>query len=438
MTLLASRPFRVAGALAIIAVLVNMSWLGVNLGLGSFHPSYPVTATFPKAGQNIYPGSVVDYRGVQVGKVSSIDLSNLQAKFVMKIDKGFKVPTDAQATLTPESFFGNEVVELSFPSGTHPPYVGSGGTIGPTSVNGQLADLINATVPLLQQISPQDLNTLFVESNQALQGQAPEIKTGLQEGLKLTGYLAQTMNAQAQLLDSSNRLAASFVPDTGPINRISANVNQALPVLNQAEASFQRLLDTTTPLAGQLADFLSRYHPDFVTIINSGADISRLVVAQGPNVGELTHALDVFLRFITNGANNVTPGNVFPPGQRFAYFQNFAQWSQIDQLVCALLGPAEANQPPNSPIMQLAGKLASGSTYLNCAAPPGPPIPAPPAPAGAPPGPKVATPAAPSPPTVAGAAQQLLNNALGGLSQPQAPKPSTPQSFIQQAAGGLP
>ena len=435
--MLSSRRFRVAGALAIAALLVNMSWLGVNAGLGSFHPSYPVTATFPKAGQNIYPGSVVDYLGVEVGKVSSIDLSNLQAKFVMKINKGFRIPTNATATATPEIFFGNEVIELNFPTGSHPPYVGSGGTIGPNTVNGQLADLINSTVPLLEQISPQDLNTVFVESNQALQGQAPEIKQGLQEGLKLTGYLAQTIDAQNRLLDSSNRLAATFVPDTGPINRISGNVNQALPVLNQAEASFQHLLDTATPLAGQLADFLSRYHPDFVSIINSGADISRLVVAQGPNVGELTVALDTFLRFITNGANNLTPSNAYPPGQRFAYFQNFAQWSQIDQLVCALLGPAEANQPPNSPIMQLANKLGSGSTYLHCNAPPGQAA-APAVPAGSSPGPAAATPASPSPSTVAGAAQQLLNNALGGVTQPQAPKPSTPQTFIQQAAGGLP
>jgi phospholipid/cholesterol/gamma-HCH transport system substrate-binding protein len=430
------RPFRVAGALAIAALLVNMSWLGVNAGLGSFHAAYPVTATFTKAGQNIYPGSVVDYLGVQVGKVSSIDLSNLQAKFVMKINKGFNVPANAQATLTPESFFGNEVVELNFPTGTHPPYLAPGGTIGATGVNGQLADLINSTVPLLEQISPQDLNTLFVESNQALQGQAPEIKAGLQEGLKLTGYLAQTMDAQNQMLDSSNRLAATFVPDTGPINRISANVNQALPVLNQAEASFQHLLDTATPLAGQLADFLSRYHPDLVNIINSGADISRLVISQGPNVGELTTALDTFLRFITNGANNLTPSNVTPAGQRFAYFQNFAQWSQIDQLVCALLGPAEANQPPNSPIMQLASKLASGSTYLHCNAPAGQTA-ALATPAGAPPGPGAAVAAAPSPSSPAAAAQQLLNNALGGIAQPQAPKPSTPQSLIQ-AAGGLP
>ena len=428
------RPFRVAGALAIAALLVNMSWLGVSVGLGSFHQSYPVSATFPKAGQNIYPGSVVDYRGVQVGKVSSIDLSNLQARFVMQIDKGFRIPTNATATLTPESFFGNEVVELNFPTGTHPPFVGSGGTIGPNTVNGQLADLINSTVPLLEQISPQDLNTLFVESNQA---KRCDMLSKSLEWLKLTGYLAQTMDAQNRLLDSSNRLAATFVPDTGPINRISANVNQALPVLNQAEASFQHLLDTATPLAGQLADFLSRYHPDFVSIINSGADISRLVVAQGPNVGELTVALDTFLRFITNGANNLTPSNAYPPGQRFAYFQNFAQWSQIDQLVCALLGPAEANQPPNSPIMQLASKLGSGSTYLHCNAPPGQAA-APAVPAGSSPGPAAATPASPSPSTVAGAAQQLLNNALGGVTQPQAPKPSTPQTFIQQAAGGLP
>jgi virulence factor Mce-like protein len=429
--------FRLAGALAIIAVLVNMSWLGVNLGLGSFHASYPVKATFAKAGQNIFPGSVVDYRGVQVGKVSSIDLSNLQAKFVMDINKGFSIPTDATATLTPESFFGNEVVELNFPSGTHAPYVGSGGSIGPTSINGQLADLINSTVPLLQGISPQDLNTLFVESNQALQGEAPEIKSGIQEGLKLTGYLAQTMNAQNQLIDSSNRLAASFVPDTGAINQISANVNQALPVLNQAEASFQHLLDSATPLAGQLADFLSRYHPDFVTLINSGADISRLVVAQGPNVGELTVALDDFLRFITNGANNLTPSNVTPAGQRFAYFQNFAQWSQIDGLMCALLGPGETNPATSAATKALLGAIAKGSTYLNCGAPPAQgAAPALAAPAGA--APSARPPAAPTPPTVAGAAQQLLNNALGGVTQPQAPKPSTPQSFIQQAAGGLP
>ena len=62
----------------------------------------------------------------------------------MQIDKGFRIPTNATATLTPESFFGNEVVELNFPTGTHPPFVGSGGTIGPNTVNGQLAELLVA------------------------------------------------------------------------------------------------------------------------------------------------------------------------------------------------------------------------------------------------------------------------------------------------------
>jgi ABC-type transporter Mla subunit MlaD len=72
----------------------------VRLANGDFAGDYKLNGTFPRAGEGLHPGSAVVFRGVQVGRVSTISLYQNQAQVTLLIDPSFKVPTTSTATPT--------------------------------------------------------------------------------------------------------------------------------------------------------------------------------------------------------------------------------------------------------------------------------------------------------------------------------------------------
>ena len=74
-----------------------------------------LSGTFPRAGEGLNPGSAVVFRGVQVGRVSTISLRHNLAQITMLIEPSFKVPNSATATVQPVNLFGAEQVSISTP-----------------------------------------------------------------------------------------------------------------------------------------------------------------------------------------------------------------------------------------------------------------------------------------------------------------------------------
>jgi len=111
-----------------------------------FSSAYPLSATFSHLGQNVHPGSEVDYRGVQVGKIKDWSLVDRQVKVRFSINPGFKVPADATATLEPQSVFGSEIMNLDFPNGQTGPFLSSGGQVTHTATTDQVQDFINSAL----------------------------------------------------------------------------------------------------------------------------------------------------------------------------------------------------------------------------------------------------------------------------------------------------
>ena len=87
----------------------------VRLANGDYAGDYPVSGVFPQAGEGLDPGSAVVFRGVQVGRVSTIALEHNEARVTVLIEPSFKVPTTATATIEPVNLFGAEQVSLSTP-----------------------------------------------------------------------------------------------------------------------------------------------------------------------------------------------------------------------------------------------------------------------------------------------------------------------------------
>ena len=91
------RLLRVVVSLVVLFGLVLGTVSLVRLANGDFAGDYPVNGMFPQAGEGLDPGSAVVFRGVQVGRVSTISLVHNEARVTVLIEPSFKVPSTATA-----------------------------------------------------------------------------------------------------------------------------------------------------------------------------------------------------------------------------------------------------------------------------------------------------------------------------------------------------
>jgi len=142
------------------------------------------------------------------------------------------------------------------------------------------------------------------------------------------------------------------------MNEIAKESNAALPVLNSAAPSYERLLETLEPFGNQLASSLADYHPDFARLLKDGDNISLLLLEHRQQVVDLVKGLASFFFTLSRDSTQALPN-----GTHFDYFQTFVMFSQVNDLVCSLLAPL---QPGLSFLEPLQQAVAGAGTPLDC------------------------------------------------------------------------
>ena len=95
--------------------LLGVSFVGAryaHLDRVFYDDNYTVTAHFPDSG-GIFAGGEVTYRGVGVGRVDQLELTDEGVDVVLDIDNAYdEIPADALAVVGNRSAVGEQYVEL--------------------------------------------------------------------------------------------------------------------------------------------------------------------------------------------------------------------------------------------------------------------------------------------------------------------------------------
>ena len=134
----------------------------------------------------------------------------------------------------------------------------------------------------------------------------------------------------------------------------------ALPSFNAEEADYENLLNTLIPFSNRLAALLSTYHPDIATILESGDNVSRVLLAQQASIGQVINGAYHYFQKIAQGASGL---NKLPDGSTYAYFNTFILFSDVNSLVCNLIAPPTGGMSFLQPIQQA---LAGSGSAFNC------------------------------------------------------------------------
>src|SRR5271157_4964484 len=169
---------RALTGLATVAIIAAIVAVAVGLFRGSFTETVPVTVLSPRAGLVMNPDAKVKMRGVQVGKVDSIESRpNGQAVLHLAMQPAdmHLIPANVLVDITAPTVFGAKFVELVPPAQPSAQSLHAGQVLNSQHVTVEANTVFQHLTAVLGTLDPAKLNETLGAIGQALSGRGEKI-----------------------------------------------------------------------------------------------------------------------------------------------------------------------------------------------------------------------------------------------------------------------
>ena len=224
--------FTIAGTIGVLAMVFVYMQAPTLLGVGRI----TVKLELPAAG-GLYRFTNVTYRGVQVGKVTALDLSPTAAKATLSLGTSPKIPADLQAEVRSVSAVGEQYVDL-MPRTDSPPYLHDGSVIamGDTTIPQPVGPMLDQVSTLINSIPKDKLSGLLDESFKGFNGAGYDLGSLFDSSAKLSGDLNNVGDQSTALIE-----------DTGPLLDSQAQTTDAIWVVGTQPGRSHRAVGDKRP-----------------------------------------------------------------------------------------------------------------------------------------------------------------------------------------------
>ena len=270
--------------LAILAAITAVSGAVMTFGYAKVPAllgvgRYTVIADLSASG-GLYPTSVVNFRGSEVGRVKSVNVTRDGVRAVLSLDSSIKVPADVIASVHSRSGIGEQYLDLTPVAGsTDPRNLADGDTItvGPEQIPPDIADLLDATNRALAAIPPDNLRTVIDESAKAVGGLGPELSRIIDGSTSLAIEAGAAIDPLTRLIDDAPPVLDSQVRTADAIAAWAARMASITGQFAAQDAALGELLQAGGPALEEgraLFDRLSPAMPVLLTNLISLGDVA--------------------------------------------------------------------------------------------------------------------------------------------------------------------
>ncbi|MBX7453741.1 MCE family protein [Mycolicibacterium sp. 3033] len=348
--------FTIASIVGVAVMAFAYMQIPMLLGIGRI----TVTMDLPAAG-GLYRFSNVTYRGSQIGKVTSVELTENGARAVMTLDTSPKIPADLEAEVRSMSAVGEQYVEL-LPRTDSGPYLEDGSVIakGDTTIPQAVGPMLDQLSALVDTIPKESLSRLLDESFNAFNGTGFDFGSLLDssatiskdanavaaQARTLTDDAVPFLEAQAQTTDAIRTWAASLA---GISEQVATNDPQVRSLLQNGPGFAQetsKLLQELKPTLPVLLANLTTFGQIGVTYNSS---IEQLLVLVPPFVAQIqTYAPTNNPTGLPNGEFSLGLGD--PPACTVGFLPPSAWRPPTDETVIDTPDGLYCKLPQDSPI----------------------------------------------------------------------------------------
>lgn len=272
----------IAGAVMLFG-FVNLPAL---LGIGR----YTVTVELPSSG-GLYPSSVVTYRGSEIGRVRSVEVTDSGVVAVLTLNSNTPVPAAVAAAVHSRSAVGEQFIELSPPpdSPTDAPALRDGDVIalGKTRVPAEIGGLLDATNTALQAIPQENLRTVIDEAATAVGGLGPELSRIVDGSTALAIGAGETIDPMVTLIDQAPPVLNSQVSTSDSIARWAQRMSSITGQLAAQDRAFSDLLAQGAPALDEGTALFDRMAPALPVLLANLVSLGEIAVTYRADIEQL-------------------------------------------------------------------------------------------------------------------------------------------------------
>ena len=275
--------FTIASIVGVTVMLFAYMQLPTLLNVGRL----TVTLELPAAG-GLYRFANVTYRGVQIGKVKSVALTENGAEAVLSLNTSPKVPADLEANVLSVSAVGEQYVDLR-PRTDSGPYLEDGSriSVSDTTIPQQVGPMLDQLSSLVASIPGDRISDLLDETFKAFNGAGPDFGSLLDSGATLSEQLNSVSDESRGLIDDSGPLLDSQAETADSIRTWARSLEGVSAQLVQNDPQIRALLQRGPGFAQEVSGLLNQIKPTLPVLLANLTTLGQILVTYNPSLEQL-------------------------------------------------------------------------------------------------------------------------------------------------------
>jgi phospholipid/cholesterol/gamma-HCH transport system substrate-binding protein len=275
--------FTIASIVGVGVMVFTYMQVPTLLGIGRIN----VTLQMPATG-GLYRFSNVTYRGVQVGKVTDVKLTETGADAILTLDTSPKIPADLKADVLSVSAVGEQYVDLR-PRTDSGPYLRDGSVIAVsnTTIPQQVGPMLDQVNTLVKSIPKDRISDLLDESFKAFNGAGYDFESLLDSSSKLTGDLNGVSDQSQALINDSGPLLDSQAETTDAIRTWARSLSGVTEQIAQDDPKVRAILQQGPGFASEVSGLLNQIKPTLPVLLGNLTTLGQILVTYNPSVEQV-------------------------------------------------------------------------------------------------------------------------------------------------------
>ncbi|MGV0581828.1 MlaD family protein [Mycolicibacterium elephantis] len=275
--------FTIASIIGVTVMAFVYMQVPTLLGVGRL----TVKLELPAAG-GLYRFGNVTYRGVQVGKVTSVALTETGAEATLSLDTSPKIPADLQAEVRSVSAVGEQYVDL-LPRTDSGPYLQNGSVIPveDTTIPQEVGPMIEQVSKLVDSIPGDRISDLLDESFKAFNGAGPDLQSLLDSAATITGDASAVSDQTRALIDDSGPLLDSQVESADAIRTWARSLARVTDQLQQNDPEIRAVLQRGPGFAQEVSQLLTEVKPTLPILLANLTTVGQVLATYNPAIEQL-------------------------------------------------------------------------------------------------------------------------------------------------------
>jgi phospholipid/cholesterol/gamma-HCH transport system substrate-binding protein len=267
--------------------------------------SYVVTADFADSG-GIFDGAEVTYRGVTVGRVDRLRLTEGGVLVDLRMDRDTKVPQDSEAVVENRSAVGEQYVDLQ-PRTSGGPYFSGGARIprSSTRIPTRIDQVLLHVDRLVGSVDRDQLSTTVDELGKAFSGTGPDLQRLLDSGDALTRSATEALPETVRLIDDGHTVLGTQQRSAGDIRSFAADLADLSGTLRSSDPDLRQVLDRGVVASHEIDGLLRDNRTDLGALLTNLVTIGQVTVSRTSGIEQML----VTYPDVVAGGFTVVPGD---------------------------------------------------------------------------------------------------------------------------------